>query len=352
MNRWSSFVTAAMFAILAVATSATTRTVQRTTSAADAEKTLIPHKDWTCLMPEGIPRPEAGTLVFDIEVTLDQIYDVGRTPYGRRHALVTQGGTVKGDRIAASVLSLGLDYQLLLPNGVVEVEQVLMFRTEDNKYVYLRNAGVGTSESDVRVVLDIEAPNTSTVAWLNTGKYVARRTVDLAAKRMTMKVYDVSTVVLDPAKTVAVAKAPGVPSQPWDYRVRGQGEVNGELLVTENVTLAASQSVGASKRGNRNVIPITGGRLTGGLVPGEVLAGGADYQNLSAQPTIDARYLWKTADGDVIIVRNTGGFGGLVPTFEVRTDSKYAWLNSGKYLSSNPGVGPGGVSLMFYKVKE
>jgi hypothetical protein len=341
-----------MFTVLVAATGAPTGAAQGRTALADAEKILIPHQDWTCLMPEGIPRPEAGTLVFEVETTLDQIYDVGRTPYGQRHVLVTQGGTVKGDRIAASVLSLGLDYQLLLPNGVIEVEQMLMFRTEDNRYVYMRNAGVGTSQSDVRVVLDIEAPNTSTVAWLNTGKYVARRTVDLAAKRMTMKVYDVSAVVLDREKTVAVAKAPGVPSQPWGYRVRGQGEVNGELLVTENVTLASSQSVGASKRGNRNVIPITGGRLTGGLIPGEVLPGGADYQNFSAQPTIDARYLWRTTDGDIIIVRNTGGFGGLVPTFEVRTDSRYAWLNTGTYLSSNPGVGSGGVSLTFYKVKE
>jgi hypothetical protein len=352
MRTWSSFCTTALFATFAVIAGATAETVQGSATRADADKTLIPHEDWTCLMPEGIPRPEDGTLVFEVEVTLDQIYDVGRTPYGQRHALVTQGGTVRGNRITASVLSLGLDYQLLLPNGVVEVEQVLMFRTEDNRYVYLRNAGVGTSESDVRVVLDIEAPNNSTVAWLNTGKYVARRTVDLAAKRMTMKVYDVAAVVLDPAKTIAVTKAPGVPSQPWDYRVRGQAETNGELLVTENVTLAGSQSVGASKRGNRNVIPITGGRLTGGLIPGEVLPGGADYQNFSAPPTIDARYLWKTTGGDIIIVRNTGGFGGLVPTFEVRTDSRYAWLNSGRYLSSNPGVGAGGVSLTFYKVKD
>jgi len=169
---------------------------------------------------------------------------------------------------------------------------------------------------------------------------------------MTMKVYDVSGVVRDPAKSVAVAKAPGVPSQPWNYRVRAPGEANGEILVTENVTLAASQSVGASKRRNRNVIPITGGTLTGGLVAGEVLPGGADYQNFSAQPTIDARYLWRTADGDVIMVRNTGGFGGLVPSFEVRTDSKSAWLNSGRYLSSNPGAGTGGVSLTFYKARE
>ena len=61
------------------------------------------------------------------------------------------------------------------------------------------------------------------------------------------------------------------------------------------------------------------------------------------------RYLWETADGDIIIVRNGGAFGSLVPTFEVRVDSKYAWLNTGLFLSSPPGMAPGGVGLTFYE---
>ena len=65
--------------------------------------------------------------------------------------------------------------------------------------------------------------------------------------------------------------------------------------------------------------------------------------------TIDARYLWQTADGEIIIVRNGGAFGSLVPTFEVRTDSPYAWLNNGLYLSSPPGMSQGGVALTFYE---
>ena len=120
------------------------------------------------------------------------------------------------------------------------------------------------------------------------------------------------------------------------------------MLITETVTLSPSQSVGASKRGNRNIIPITGGELSG-RIPGKVLFGGADYQNLAAPATIDARYLWETNDGEIIIVRNGGAFGSLVPTFEVRTDSPYAWLNSGLYLSSNPGMKPGGVGLTFFE---
>ena len=107
------------------------------------------------------------------------------------------------------------------------------------------------------------------------------------------------------------------------------------------------QSVGPSKRGNRNIIPITGGELDG-RISGKVLPGGADYQNLSPPATIDARYLWQTNDGEVIIVRNAGPFGALVPTFEARIDSPYAWRNTGSYLSSNPGVKPDGVGITMY----
>ena len=57
--------------------------------------------------------------------------------------------------------------------------------------------------------------------------------------------------------------------------------------------------------------------------------------------TIDARYLWQTNDGEIIIVRNAGPFGSLVPTFEARADGKYSWLNSGTYLSSKSRNGGG-----------
>jgi hypothetical protein len=323
-------------------------------------------------------------------------------------------------------MSGSLDFQLTLANGVVEVEQILAWKTSDNRYIYMRQAGVGANARDVRVVMDMEAPNGGATEWVNTGKYVARRTLNTAAKTLKMSVYDVAGITIEADKSVKIAKPAGVPQQPWDYRTAAATERQGEVLATENVTLGGGQSVGASKRGSRNVLPITGGTLTGGLIPGKVLPGGADYQNLSQAPTIDARYLWQTTEGDIIIVRNAGGGGGggrggarapggpaapggpgaargpggpaapggpgaargpggpaapggpgaprgpggpaapggpgaargggggggLVPYFEVRTDSKYAWLNSGKYLSSPPGMGAGGVSLTFYKSVE
>ena len=77
--------------------------------------------------------------------------------------------------------------------------------------------------------------------------------------------------------------------------------------------------------------------------------GGADYQILTPPATIDAHYLWQTDDGEIIVVRNGGGFGALVPTFEARVDGPYAYLNEGSYLSSNPGRGEGGVALTFHE---
>jgi hypothetical protein len=301
-------------------------------------------------MPEGIPSPESGTLLFEAEMKLQRVANVGRTPFGNRQVAVVQDGVLKGDKLSGSVMPGALDFELRLANGATEIEQIFVFRTNDNRYIYVRTAGAGADAGDIRVVFDFEAPNTSSHAWLNSGKYVARRVLNAAANTLTMRVYDVSAVPVaaTAANTIRIAKPAGVPNQPWDYRKAAPDEKQGNVLITEAVTLSPSQSVGASKRGNRNIIPITGGELSG-RISGKVLFGGADYQNLAAPATIDARYLWETNDGEIIIVRNGGAFGSLVPTFEVRTGSPYAWLNTGLYLSSNPGMKPGGVGLTFYE---
>lgn len=300
-------------------------------------------------MAEGIPVPDGGRLILQVEIKLEAVHNLGRTPYGTRQVAVGQEGTFTGPQVSGSVAAGGLDLQLTLANGVIEVEQILVLKTTDGKYIYLRTAGTGPNASDVRIVPDFEAPNASEVAWLNSGRYAARRILNPSAGTLTLRVYDVAALrtATDAAGVIRITKPAGVPEQPWDYRRAEPGEKQGNLLITERVTLSPSQSVGASKRGNRNIIPITGGELTGRLT-GKVLFGGADYQNLSAPATIDARYLWQTNDGDIILVRNGGTFGSLVPTFEVRTDSAYAWLNTGRFLSSNPGMQPGGVGITMY----
>ena len=317
-----------------------------------ADKWLVPSKAWSCGMPEGIPVPERGMPVF--EATMQFVdYDLGLTPYGHRKVCVIQGGTVTGEKINGSVMSDGLDFELSLANGTMEIEQVLVLKTGNGKYIYLRNAGTAANQGDVRMVLDFEAPNTSGYSWLNAGKYAGRRVVDLAAKTMKLSVFEVSNVPTsaDATNSIQVVKPAGMRDQPWDYRQKAAGEQRGDPLITEDVTLGPSQSVGATKNGGRNIIPITGGTLSG-KITGKILAGGADYQKLGNPATLDARYLWQSDEGDVIIVRNAGPVASLVPTFEVRVDSKYAFLNQGTYQSSSPGMGAGGVKLNFYESKQ
>ena len=86
-------------------------------------KILVPHKSWPCGMAEGIPVPERGVPVFEANMKLEQVYEVGRTPYGQRTVYVIQGGTVSGEKLTGSVMPGGLDFQLNFSNGGMEIEE-------------------------------------------------------------------------------------------------------------------------------------------------------------------------------------------------------------------------------------
>jgi hypothetical protein len=146
---------------------------------------------------------------------------------------------------------------------------------------------------------------------------------------------------------VQLPAPPAGPHQTWECKKASGAQ--GSVVYTESVGIGGSVAVGASKRGTRNIIPITGG-TTMGMIKGGVLSGGADFQ-LSANGVfeLDARYTLKTDDGELIIVRNCGPVGALVPVFEASASGKYAWINDGDYLSSDPGISVGAVNLTIYE---
>lgn len=298
-------------------------------------------------MPEGIP-PANGDLVFEATLELSDVHDIGETQYGHRRQLDIQGGAVKGPQIDATVLEGGLDYELTLSNGALEIEQLNMLRTRDGALIFFRSCGTApTPDSPVRMVPDIEAPKSGAYAFLNTGRFVGTRELDAAQKTMKLAVYAVTGTTAQ-APSIAIENPSGVPDQTWECK-KNAGQKGAEVY-TESVGIGGSLAVGASKRGTRNVIPITGGTTTG-RVTGRVLAGGADYQIIDASFIIDARYTLETADGELIIVRNCGAGGALVPVFEAKKDGKYAWLNEDRWLSSDPGVATNAVNLTIYEQK-
>jgi hypothetical protein len=297
-------------------------------------------------MADGIPRPTAGELVFHATLELGETHDVGLTQYGERRLLDVTGGTVTGDRIGATFLTGGLELELTLSNGAVELEEIHMLRASDGALIYLRTCGVAPSgDSVVRIVPDFEVGNSSSLAWLNTGTFAGTRVVDEAAGTVDLDIYDVSTVALGEPR-LQLTDPDGVPDQPWECSTTTG--TRGASVFTETVTLGSSLSVGASKRGTRNVIPITGGTVSGRFV-GSVVPGGADYQLIGASAQLDARYTLASNDGEFVIVRNCGPMGALIPLFETRAAGPYAFLNENTFLSSDPGMAGGGVSITFYE---
>jgi len=312
--------------------------------------TIVPDPSWTCGMPDGIPSPTLGTLAFSVSLTVSAVHDVGTTQFGKRRQLDVSGGTITGDKLKGTVLTGGLDYELTLSTGAMELEEVLVWKTSDNVSIFVRVCGVAAAgDSAIRIVPDIEAPTSGSYAWLNTTKLVGVRTVDSAGSKITLEVYDVSKVTAGDPK-VQLKDPAGVPNVSWDC-VSATG-TNGTSVFTENVSLGSSFSVSNAKRGSRNIIPITGGTTTG-KVAGKILNGGADYQLAATggSTTLDARYTLAPSDGNFIIVRNCGPMSSLVPVFEAASDGPYACLTTGKFLSSAPGSGSGGVSITFYERK-
>ena len=104
---------------------------------ANLAKTLLPHPSWNCGMPDGIPNPESGNLVFEATMKLERVVNVGKTPFGNRQVAVVQDGALSGARLSGSVMTGALDLELKLSNGVIEIEQQLVLKTNDGKYIYV-----------------------------------------------------------------------------------------------------------------------------------------------------------------------------------------------------------------------
>ncbi len=74
------------------------------------------------------------------------------------------------------------------------------------------------------------------------------------------------------------------------------------------VALDPIREMGPGRAGQRRIIPIIGGRVTGPRLEGRILNLGADWQTIFANGVaeLDTRYGIETADGATIEIRNYG----------------------------------------------
>ena len=106
------------------------------------------------------------------------------------------------------------------------------------------------------------------------------------------------------------------------------------------------QDLGSTARGHRRVIDILGGEVTGPKLEGQILPGGADWQIVRPDGTIEvvARYTIKATSGALIYVQNEGlrvaspeilarmSRGELVPT------DSYYFRTAPKFETSEPSL--------------
>lgn len=81
-----------------------------------------------------------------------------------------------------------------------------------------------------------------------------------------------------------------------------------EHVFDASIVVAAPVEVGETGIGQRRVIAIEGGEVSGPRVSGRVLPGGADYQVIrpGGLTELHARYVIETESGALVYVENTG----------------------------------------------
>lgn len=79
-------------------------------------------------------------------------------------------------------------------------------------------------------------------------------------------------------------------------------------VCTLMVELADIRPMGAGRSGQRRIIPIIGGSVTGSELSGRILNVGADWQTIFANgmAELDTRYAMETHDGAIIEIINYG----------------------------------------------
>jgi hypothetical protein len=144
-----------------------------------------------------------------------------------------------------------------------------------------------------------------------------------------------------------------------------------EFIFGVHVTVDTPQDLGAFNKGQRRVVPITGGEFSGPSMGGKVLPG-ADWQLIrhDGVAELEARYTLSTDDGATIHVRNLarrhgpaevmaalaagqavepGSYYFCGAAFFETTDERYAWMT--KHIIICTGQRElATVTLQFYKV--
>jgi hypothetical protein len=98
------------------------------------------------------PTVPALSPAFDVTVRLGPMADHGLTRAGHRRVIPIVGGRISGE-FEAEILPGGADWQLVRPDGAIEIDGRYTARTPDGELLYLQVTGVRTGPPEVLAAL-------------------------------------------------------------------------------------------------------------------------------------------------------------------------------------------------------
>lgn len=143
--------------------------------------------------------PPALRFVFGVKVVVGPIQDLGRTSRGHRRIVDILGGEAHGPELSGEILPGGADWQVVRPDGTIEVVARYTIRSTTGALIYVQNDGLRVASPEIvarmskgeSVPLDSyrfrTAPRFETsdasLGWLETSTFigVAARTPDRVA---------------------------------------------------------------------------------------------------------------------------------------------------------------------------
>jgi len=129
------------------------------------------------------------TFAFEAEVTVDAPHVIGPSAWGLRRVVPITGGVLKGERLRGRVLPGGADWQVVRPDGVLDIEAKYTLQAEDGTKIMVTNKGMRHGPPEIidkltrgeivdpalyyfRTCAQFEAPGDSAHAWLNRALFI------------------------------------------------------------------------------------------------------------------------------------------------------------------------------------
>ena len=110
--------------------------------------------------------------IFSLKINVGKIVSAGDLGYGTRRVIPILGGSVSGEGVSGTIFPFGADFQIVRPNGFIELEAKYAFQLEDGAIIYIDNIGVRFAAPEVLARLNAgEAVNPDDVYFRSVPKF-------------------------------------------------------------------------------------------------------------------------------------------------------------------------------------